>query len=450
MSGDEDSFDIDIYGDDTAEETAPAPSAEPPQPEVKPAEELVKQGDNKPSTNTTNTQPTNGASPTPQQGTKRKASDIDTTSQQQAPNQSYSNEPDNRPIEAGATPALKISDLHWYTTEEDVRGMCARAYAEEELYELSFNEHKVNGKSKGEAYLEFASPQAATAVKRAIEAASQEKNESGVRKAPFNAQFTQAGNNLYKNAAVATGGKKEFSARGGGGGAYNSFNNNRGGGGRGGFQGRGGGGGYQARGGMQNQNQNQGQQGGWGMNGGGGGNMGGYGGAGFNNPMMAMGGYGNMGRGGGMMNNMGMMGNMANMMGRGGFGGMPAMGMGGMNGMNGMMGGQGGRGGMMGNGGWSANNNGNGAGGGARGGYGGGSTSPQPQGDANKRARMASFGAAAGKENVNPKAALVKVDVDSNPALGKENIDPKLKKFKTELSKIRWSLRGLRSPGQLR
>ena len=68
---------------------------------------------------------------TPQQGTKRKETS------------------DDRPIDAGATNALMISDLHWWTTEDDIRGWANDADTEDELKEITFSEHKVNGKSKG-------------------------------------------------------------------------------------------------------------------------------------------------------------------------------------------------------------------------------------------------------------------------------------------------------------
>lgn len=69
--------------------------------------------------------------PTLLQGTKRKESS------------------DDRHIESGATNALMISDLHWWTTEDDLRGWVNDAGAEDELRDITFNEHKVNGKSKG-------------------------------------------------------------------------------------------------------------------------------------------------------------------------------------------------------------------------------------------------------------------------------------------------------------
>lgn len=425
MSVEDDTFDIDLYGDD-----------DDVQPEAQPAQnnddtaatEEVLDGANDQVNNTTasststlahgeigttessqtvqESQPLDVATPTAatpaQQGTKRKAEDDGDRqpSTTQDPDGDY--QEDTRPIDPAATPALKLAELHWWTTEEDVRGICARAAAEEELVDISFGEHKINGKSKGEAYLEFSSLQASTAVKKEIEAASQVKGENGVKKSPFVVFFTQGGN-PFKGGAAGPMGKKDFSSsssggmqNGGGvgrGGAYNNSGHNRGGGfggrgGGGGFNNNRGGGGY-GRGGMMQHTPTPPQQGGWGMNG----NVGGMGGmGGYVNPMMAgyggMGmGFGGMNRGGGMMN-----GNAMGMMGRGGggFGGM-GMGMGGM-GMN--MGGMGGRGGggMMGRGGWGGGNAGGGFQqnfGGGGGGFNGGGMQGQGQGQqGNKRAKM--------------------------------------------------------------
>ncbi|PSR83845.1 hypothetical protein BD289DRAFT_461178 [Coniella lustricola] len=84
----------------------------------------------------------------PQQGVKRKQ------------------ELDERPVDTGATNALLISEMQWWNTEDEIRGWVNYAGCEDELREITFSEHKVNGKSKGQAYVEFQSPQAATAVKR--------------------------------------------------------------------------------------------------------------------------------------------------------------------------------------------------------------------------------------------------------------------------------------------
>ena len=56
---------------------------------------------------------------------------------------------DDRPIDPGATTALLISELHWWNTDDDVRGWVNQAQVEDELKDITFSEHKVNGKSKG-------------------------------------------------------------------------------------------------------------------------------------------------------------------------------------------------------------------------------------------------------------------------------------------------------------
>lgn len=56
---------------------------------------------------------------------------------------------DERPIDPGATTALLISELHWWNTDDDIRGWINQAQVEDELKDITFSEHKVNGKSKG-------------------------------------------------------------------------------------------------------------------------------------------------------------------------------------------------------------------------------------------------------------------------------------------------------------
>jgi hypothetical protein len=56
---------------------------------------------------------------------------------------------DDRVKDPGATTAVLIQDLHWWNTEDDIRGWANQAECEDELKDITFNEHKVNGKSKG-------------------------------------------------------------------------------------------------------------------------------------------------------------------------------------------------------------------------------------------------------------------------------------------------------------
>lgn len=74
--------------------------------------------------------------------------------------------PDDRPVDPGATNALLIGELSWWTTDDEIRGWANEAGAEDELKELTFHEQKVNGKSKGQVYLLFESSQASTSTKR--------------------------------------------------------------------------------------------------------------------------------------------------------------------------------------------------------------------------------------------------------------------------------------------
>lgn len=160
MATDDDNFDIDIYGDGTQEDSElvldapenlptsntgaidrsaqqaanvpaqeqaqrPAAQAQPAQPTqvAQPAQPMnVPSGPQQ--------QAPTHALPAPPQGTKRK-------------------EIDEQPSDPSATSALQISEISWWFTEEQVRGVINDALAEGELKDLTFSEHKVNGKSKG-------------------------------------------------------------------------------------------------------------------------------------------------------------------------------------------------------------------------------------------------------------------------------------------------------------
>jgi len=175
-----------------------------------------------------------------QQGTKRKG------------------ESDERRIDAGATNALMISDLHWWTTEDDIREWASEAGAEDELRDITFSEHKVNGKSKGQAFVDFSSPQASTALKHKIERLT--NGPTNARK--FQVLFTNASNNPFKTLPKdAPARAKEDRANRAGSTPYSAPQQNEGGynhshshshRGNSGFRGRGGG--YTGRGGYQNQN----------------------------------------------------------------------------------------------------------------------------------------------------------------------------------------------------
>ena len=56
---------------------------------------------------------------------------------------------DDRPVDPGATSALFVSELNWWINDDDIRGWANQSQCEDELEEITFSEHKVNGKSKG-------------------------------------------------------------------------------------------------------------------------------------------------------------------------------------------------------------------------------------------------------------------------------------------------------------
>ncbi|KAL4892911.1 hypothetical protein BDV59DRAFT_202271 [Aspergillus ambiguus] len=373
MATEDDNFDIDIYGDGSGYNTNE-------QGDYKPEDDL-KHDDSELILDAPDQQPTSGTTqndgsteaetkPDPTGSTAANGEHVthpdanaaaqQTPSETPAPPQGVKRKDhDDRPTDPDAMPALLISDLFWWTTDDDIRGWVRQADCEDELKDVTFSEHKVNGKSKGQVFVEFTSLQAATATKHKIESF----NITGQTGRKHSVVYTSPQPNPFRTLPKDAPMRKDNQARAMSGG-FNSPNanmnfgmNNMGGGFRGGR-----GGGFNNRGGMGNtmggfNNRNfQNPMGGFQnpMGGGFAGNpMGGMQNYGFNNRGGMMGGMrggpgGMRGRGGGMTG--------PNMM------GMPMNPMGGMGmnpmagGMNPMMGGMGGNMGMQGTGGFQGPN----------------------------------------------------------------------------------------------
>ena len=152
MASEEDNFDIDIYGDGEAEGTEGDYKQEENEINLDAwnEEQQNSHGSVKPENASTSTSTVNGDT---QFNESTTATLLSTQSQQStpAPQQATKSKGglDDRPVDPGATAAVMISDLHWWTTEDDVRGWANQADCEDDLKDVTFSEHKVNGKSKG-------------------------------------------------------------------------------------------------------------------------------------------------------------------------------------------------------------------------------------------------------------------------------------------------------------
>jgi len=62
--------------------------------------------------------------------------------------------------------AATFHELNWWTSDADMKTACALAGVNIELKDVVFAEHKVNGKSKGIAYIDFGDQDAAETVKK--------------------------------------------------------------------------------------------------------------------------------------------------------------------------------------------------------------------------------------------------------------------------------------------
>jgi hypothetical protein len=340
---DDDNFDIDIYGDETAQDDQPA--AQSNQEGYGNGEEQATSGFAV-DTQYDETLGSGGADGQTQASVSGAADEMKSSQnpdpqqqqqqQQQQQPQQYSSETaatptstmvgtkrktyDGRNVDPNATMSTVISELHWWHTEDDVRGWCAKAEVEDDIKDITFNEHKVNGKSKGQVFLEFSSPQAATAFKSYVDNLASEKQDQKLPKV----EFYHGPNNPYKTLPKDVQSRRDnrdtsrgsFTQNSGGytgnyrgrGNNFNNFGGSRGGMNRGGFNQ---GGGAAGAGGGANYQQQMPSMGMPNMN------MAGFGGMnmpGFNPPF----------RGNAHMMG-GMRGGMQNRGGRGGMGGGPMM-----------------------------------------------------------------------------------------------------------------------------
>lgn len=166
MAAEEDNFDIDIYGDGGGEEyqreaAIPIEAEDYPESEAKPPNDAVADPPaSHPHANGYDGQhdPHPGHTSMQQSDVAQKIASTDDSSHDllQLPKQAPQTQglkrkegSNDRFSDPAATTALYISELHWWVTDDDIRGWANQNQCEDELEDVTFNEHKVNGKSKG-------------------------------------------------------------------------------------------------------------------------------------------------------------------------------------------------------------------------------------------------------------------------------------------------------------
>lgn len=161
MAAEEDNFDIDIYGDggddDVNEEPEDGTKAEETSDQALQPTEPSLSG---PYHSSTNGQAADSDVKIEREGNdvgqKIASTDESGPDQVQLPKQAPQTQglkrkdgPDDRYVDPGATTALFVSELHWWVNDDDIRGWANQSQCEDELEDITFSEHKVNGKSKG-------------------------------------------------------------------------------------------------------------------------------------------------------------------------------------------------------------------------------------------------------------------------------------------------------------